>query len=120
MITSIGVFLRKLRLRNGEILKNMADKLKVSSAFLSAVENGKKKMPESWYERLTALYNLNDEQYNEMVHAALDSADTVEINIQNASPRSRQLAISLARQFETLDDDTSQQIFNILNKHAED
>ena len=50
MLTSIGRFLRKLRIENGEILKDMAEALGVSSAFLSAVENGKKKMPESWIE----------------------------------------------------------------------
>ena len=43
MATTLGVFLRKLRLANDEILKDMAKNLGVSSAFLSAVENGKKK-----------------------------------------------------------------------------
>ena len=42
MITSLGRFLRKLRIDQGEILKDMADKLGVSVSFLSAVENGKK------------------------------------------------------------------------------
>ena len=45
MLTSIGRFLRKLRIDHGEILKDMADALGVSYAFLSAVENGKKKCP---------------------------------------------------------------------------
>lgn len=120
MITSIGSFLRKLRLENNEILKNMAERLEVSSAFLSAVENGKKKMPETWYDKLTTLYSLNDQQREAMIQAALDSSDTVELNIQNASPFNRQLAVSFARQFETLDEDISLQIFNILNKHKED
>ena len=44
MITKIGDFLRKLRLDNQQILKDMAEVLGVSSAFLSAVENGKKSM----------------------------------------------------------------------------
>ena len=43
MLTSIGKFLRKLRMSNGEILRDMAEALEVTSAFLSAVENGKKK-----------------------------------------------------------------------------
>ena len=37
MSTLVGDFLRKIRLENGEILKVMAQKLEVSSAFLSAV-----------------------------------------------------------------------------------
>ena len=55
MLPSIGRFLRKLRIDNGEILKDMAEALGVSSAFLSAVENGKKKMPEGWIEKLKTM-----------------------------------------------------------------
>jgi transcriptional regulator with XRE-family HTH domain len=47
MLTQLGIFLRKLRLDRGEILKDMAIKLNVSSSFLSAVENGKKRIPQS-------------------------------------------------------------------------
>ena len=43
MLTQLGIFLRKLRLDSGEIMKEMAKKLKVSSSFLLAVENGEKK-----------------------------------------------------------------------------
>ena len=39
MLTSLGKFLRKLRIDRGEILKDMADKLGVTVSFLSAVEN---------------------------------------------------------------------------------
>ena len=61
MLTRVGIFLRKLRLDSGEIMKDMATKLDVSSSFLSAVENGKKKMPESWYDTIVNLYNLDKE-----------------------------------------------------------
>ncbi len=120
MITSLGEFLRKLRLQNGEILKTMADRLKVSSAFLSAVENGKKKMPEAWHEKLTSLYSLDDAQREELMRAAMDSSDTVELNIQNTSLLNRKLAVSFARQFESLDEETSKKIFDILSKCKED
>ena len=59
MLTSIGKFLRKLRMSNGEILRDMAEALEVSSAFLSAVENGKKKMPEGWRKKLQTIYSLS-------------------------------------------------------------
>ena len=44
MLTEFGKALRRIRLDNDELLKDMADKLKVSSAYLSAVENGKKNL----------------------------------------------------------------------------
>ena len=43
-INDFGIFCRKLRLDNNQILKEMADALGVSSSYLSAVENNKRKI----------------------------------------------------------------------------
>lgn len=56
MTTQLGTFLKNLRLDSGELLKEMAEKLNVSSSFLSAVENGKRDIPESWYKKMVDLY----------------------------------------------------------------
>ena len=116
MLPSIGRFLRKLRIDNGEILKDMAEALGVSSAFLSAVENGKKKMPEGWIEKLKTIYSFTAEQAEELQAAVIDTNDAVELNLQNATPGNRALAISFAREFDSLDDETSRKIFEILNR----
>lgn len=120
MLTSIGRFLRKLRIDHGEILKDMAESLGVSSAFLSAVENGKKKMPGNWIEKLNALYSFTAEQAEELRVAVIDTNNAVELNLQNVTPGNRSLAISFAREFESLDDETSRKIFEILNRRKED
>ncbi len=120
MKTSVGKFLRKLRLNEGEILKTMADNLGVSSAFLSAIENGKKKLPEAWYPKLRELYNLTPEQMDELKQAVFESNDIVEINIRNASDGNRQFAVSFARQFDTLDEETCKKLFEILNGNRGD
>ncbi|MBP3836514.1 MAG: helix-turn-helix domain-containing protein [Pyramidobacter sp.] len=119
MITSLGKFLRILRLQRGEILKNMADRLGVSSAFLSAVENGKKKMPVLWFERLRDLYELDESQMGELRRANLETTNQVELNLKNATPPQRELAILFARQFNDIDEVTSMQIANLLNKQNE-
>lgn len=62
----------------------MAKRLDVSSAFLSAVENGKKKVPDAWLPKLETFYSLNSQQMEELRNAIAESADTVELNIQNA------------------------------------
>ena len=66
MITRFGKFLRKLRIDNDETMIDMAEKLKVSSAFLSKVERGKKIPPSTWYYYLLHNYNLNDTQLKEL------------------------------------------------------
>lgn len=119
MLTSIGRFLRKLRIDNGEILKDKAEALGVSSAFLSAVENGKKKMPEGWIEKLKSIYSFTTEQAEALQAAVIDTNDAVELNLQNATPGNRALAISFAREFDSLDDETSRKIFEILKRRKD-
>lgn len=114
MTTKIGDFLRKLRLDNQQILKDMAEILNVSSAFLSAVENGKKSMPDSWYPIFKKNYALSDEDMDNLRQAAMESQKTVSLNLKNASSANRQLAVSFARQFDDMDDVTSQKLLSIL------
>lgn len=57
-LSRFGVFCRKLRLENRELLYDMAEKLGVSSAFLSKVENGKGKPPADWRQKIISFYNL--------------------------------------------------------------
>ena len=120
MSTILGAFLRKLRLQHGEKLKDMAENLNVSSAFLSAVENGKKKMPDSWYDKLASLYNLSTKQQEDLQIAVIESGETVELNIKDISSGNRELAICFARHFDSLDEETSKQIFAILKQKEEE
>ena len=120
MITAIGKYLRKLRIQHNEILKDMADHLGVKSAFLSAVENGKKKMPKAWPEKLADIYGLTQEDIEELMLADMESQETIKLNLENVANGKRKLAISFARQFDSLDTDTAEQIFNILNRNREE
>ena len=91
MLTSIGKFLRKLRIDHGEILKDMADKLDVSVAFLSAVENGKKKICD--------LYQLSVVEQEGFTFAIADTEESVEMNLYGAAMCKRELAVLFARKF---------------------
>lgn len=91
MPTKLGIFLRKLRLDRCEILKEMATKLDVSSSFLSAVENGKKKMPDSWYDKIVNLYNLDKEKQDELMKAIEESQKSLVINIGGLSFETRRI-----------------------------
>lgn len=48
MLTDLGRLLRKIRIDHGEILKDMANRFGVTASYLSAVENGKRAVPEAW------------------------------------------------------------------------
>ena len=50
-VTKFGEFMRILRIKRKIIMKDTAESLQVSTPFLSAVENGKKKIPDTWFEK---------------------------------------------------------------------
>lgn len=120
MRTSVGSFLRKIRLAKGELLRDMAKNLDVSSAFLSAVENGKKKVPSSWLTKLKEVYSLTPNQIESFKQAIIEDSDTIELNMHSASNTQKQLAISFARHFDSLDAETTKQILHMLNKHEKE
>lgn len=114
MLTSIGRFLRKLRIDHGEILKDMADKLGVTVSFLSAVENGKKRMPSPWNSKICELYGLTEAQRNEFSEAIAESEESIGLNLYGASLERRQVAVSFARKFNDIDEAQIEAIRKIL------
>ena len=59
-LTEFGKFSRKLRIDNGELLKDMAIKLNVTVSYLSAVEIGKRNIPEKWEEEKPIFVGASD------------------------------------------------------------
>ena len=116
MLTSLGRFLRKLRIDNGEILKNMADRLDVTVSFLSAVENGKKHMPPSWNTRICSLYKLDNQQQSEFSAAVAETEDALAMDFNGVSLDNRELAVSFARKFAEFDEEQLANIKKILEE----
>ena len=119
MKTELGIFLAKLRIAKQELLKDMAEKLGVTSAFLSAVENGKKKIPESWKSIIVEMYSLNEDEKRVFENAIWDTKSSIDVNIQGKTDSQKKLAITFARTFETLDKKTEVDIMNLLAKFNE-
>lgn len=117
MLTMFGKFCRKLRIDNSELLKDMADKLDVTSSYLSAVENGKRNVPQDWLNKLTELYSLNDLQHYELREAIYASQTSVKFNLKGLNNDDRNLMLALARDFNDLDEEDRRQLQNILLKN---
>jgi len=114
MATEFGRFVRKLRVDHDEVLKDMANKLEVSSSFLSSLENGRKKIPESLSGRLIEQYGLNQEEQTRLFDAVNMSNNEVKLNLTMLDDKTRTMAVSFARRFEELDDEEIQDIIRIL------
>ena len=115
MINELGKELRKLRIDKGEVLKNMADNLHITSAYLSAIECGKRDIPDWFIPRLEQTYNLNEEQINTFKEAYDKSLKSIELNFINASEEQREIALKFARTFKDMDTERLKAFQDFLN-----
>lgn len=115
MLTNFGKFCRKLRIDRGELLLDMANRFNVSAAFLSKVENGKKKPPKEWRNILVNEYDLNKNQADELDDCFFDALNRENIDISEFSSGEKDLMLSFARQFNNLSDEKIKKIRNIIN-----
>jgi transcriptional regulator with XRE-family HTH domain len=65
-MTEFGKKLRIIRMDKQELLYDMANKLEVTSSFLSGIEHGKRKPPLNMGLDIAKLYNFNEEETNEL------------------------------------------------------
>ena len=113
MLTAFGKFCRKLRIENEEILKDMAEKLGVTPAYLSAVEVGKRNIPVEWFNAITSTYALSAKEQRDLQEAIDSSAKQIKINLDNYSERQKQTAVMFARKLSTLNDSELEKLAKI-------
>lgn len=111
-VTTLGKFLRKLRIDQDERLYDMARRLDVSSAFLSGVENGHKKASNDLVDKIVSTYNLTLQQQEELQYARSESAK--QIDLSQFSPEKREATLMFARKFDDLTQAQVEQIKDIL------
>lgn len=122
MFSEFGKYLRTLRINNGELLKDMANNLQVSSAFLSAVETGKKSIPTDWHTKIVSLYKLSNSESKKLQQSIDNSVLSAKLNFTNANSKSIGVALQFARKFneKSISDKTLDDIMKLLKKDKED
>lgn len=116
MLTSLGKQFRIIRLNNGELLKTMAEKLNVTPAYLSSIENGKRKPTQKFMKSLFDSYSFSEEVKRKIEDAYYTTIDNISIDLSNQSPEQKDLGLVFARKFDTLTDEEVKKIFKLLNK----
>lgn len=115
MLTNFGKKLRKLRIDRDELLKDMASKLGVTAAYLSAVENGNREVPDAWLNILRRLYELDDREFKELQESVYDEKNVLRLDLEDISEKEKELTLSFARRFKSLSDDQIIEILKVLD-----
>lgn len=116
MLTNFGKALRKIRIDHDELLKDMAGNLDVTVAYLSAVENGKRDVPDGWVGIISDKYGLSDQEEVELQKYAYENKDAIKIDLNNANSEEKELALAFARSFKTLTEEEMQKLYDIFRR----
>lgn len=116
-MTPFGDRMRKLRAERGITLKEMADGLGVSSAYLSALEHGKRGRP-GWHliQRILTYFNIIWDDAEDVVRLARISHPRITIDTSGLSPRATELANRLADDIVRLDVPALEEMLAVLDK----
>lgn len=115
--TKFGEYFKILRIKHHEVLADVSSFLGVSTAFVSAVECGKKQIPDEWKDKIVDHYKLNSKQEQELIDAIDLSKQSIKINMQNVSLDRKNLAIQFRRSFDNFDDETVKEILKIIERN---
>jgi len=118
-MTPLGKRLRALRNERGVTLKEMAKALNVSSAYLSALEHGRRGKP-TWYllQRMIAYFNVIWDDADELQKLADLSDPKVTIDTAGLAPEATELANRLAHEIGRLSTDDLVSLRNEVVKRA--
>ncbi|MFD1697435.1 helix-turn-helix domain-containing protein [Roseibium aestuarii] len=96
-MTPLGAKIRELRAKRGISLKDMAEGLGVSSAYLSALEHGKRGKP-TWFmvQRIITYFNVIWDEAEEIQRLAELSDPKVLIDTSGLHPQATELANRLS------------------------
>ena len=116
-MTPFGDRMRKLRSERGVTLKEMAEALGVSSAYLSALEHGKRGRP-GWHliQRILAYFNIIWDEADEVVRLARISHPRISIDTSGLNPKATELANRLADEIGKLDAATLEEMLATLGR----
>ncbi|NVK34208.1 MAG: helix-turn-helix domain-containing protein [Rhodobacteraceae bacterium] len=118
-MTPLGAKIRELRQKRGVSLKEMAAALSVSSAYLSALEHGKRGKP-TWFlvQRIITYFNVIWDEAEEIQRLAELSDPKVSIDTSGLDPKATELANRMATTIDGLSRDSLDHLLHQLRTVA--
>ena len=114
MINDLGKMLRKIRIEKEERLLDMAGKIGVSVAFLSAIETGRKAPPLNVVDRIATAYKMEKKQRVQLELAASNSRSSFRLEPQSSI--AHDTVAMFARRLNRLGPEAHKQIQAILKR----
>ena len=115
MLTELGKYLKRYRIDNGLLLKDMAAELNITPAYLSAIENGKRTPTVDFVKNIGYAFCFDENNVKDLMDAYYKTINTIIINTNSANDRQINLGLVFARKIGSLSDEQIFQIYQILH-----
>ena len=116
-MTPFGAHIRELRAKRGVTLKQMADELEVSSAYLSALEHGKRGQPSIMLVRqICAYFQIFWDEAEALERLAEMSHPAYRGGYLRPRPKATLVANLLAERIRSLDETAIDRLLDVLNR----
>jgi transcriptional regulator with XRE-family HTH domain len=103
-----------MRLGKDMLMSDMAERLKVSPSYLSAVEFGRRPVPEGWPKNISRILNLNENESRLLADTAAAASSrsrgAVTVSLDELTPLQEEVAIEFARKIRELTEDELRKI----------
>ena len=114
MISSFGLFMKDIRKKTGDSLRSCATKLEITAPFLSAMEVGRRPIPNHYLEKIKTVYELSDEEYTKLYNAVIETNKRVDIEIEKMNEAQKEVSMAFARRIEKADPDLVEKLRKVL------
>jgi len=117
-VTTFGKELRKLRVDTSELLGDMAKRLGISAAYLSAIEVGNRAIPDDFVAKVVAEYGLDEAMAKKLEESKVSSQGKFEVELGDMKDNKSyvETAVMLARDFSKLSDTQIMEINKMLKE----
>ncbi len=112
MVTAFGKFLRKLRVEQELVLRDMAESLGISSAQLSAMELGKRTIQPALAKKIVDIYGVASvEEVEQLIDV---SQPAIKTDLTSGNDKQRETMIMFARAFDELSNEQLKSVQEII------
>lgn len=116
MITEFGKALRKMRIDRNEYIKDMAENLYISVSYLSAIETGKRAIPENIVGRIAHAYGLEPDEVDALNQLKDKSNREVRISLIGKTSKQIEAILRFAKCVGAMNDEKLDNIVRIMDE----
>lgn len=116
MISSFGKVLKIYRKKNNDTLKTLSEKIQISLPYLSSMEVGRRLVTIDVIKKIREVYNLNEEEFNDLYMAMLDSNNKVDLELAKMNEAQREVSMVFARKIENADPELVEKLRKVLTE----